>query len=174
LLYGSGYRPKENEYATIIKIFTAGQLLENGNAYPTWQEIANNVRLPLATVRYIYAKAHKIVYGRPGKKRRYKTDELVTIPDSAENIPEDPGPSLREKLTKKGIIEIDRHGLHKRNDGVTVQAFDSFFGDIDSGIRENCSICSKTFANSEGKYSPDPVRPHNEIFTCSNCSGSSR
>jgi hypothetical protein len=169
LLYGSAYRPDDKEYETIIKVFAAGQLLESGKGYSTWQAIADAFRLALATVRYMYNRAHAVVYGHSGKKRRYKSDNPFTSATVAEVLKDD-GPTIREKLTSKGKIEnYKRYGFRKGEDGISRQAISAIFEGTSDGIREKCSVCGRFVAASDGDYRSDPERPHNEIFTCSTC-----
>jgi hypothetical protein len=51
-------RQKPDRYEKIIKVFQAGQLLEEKagkeeRAYKSWQEVADSVGLGLTTVRYL-------------------------------------------------------------------------------------------------------------------------
>ena len=156
--YGQSYRPKSDQYEKIIKVFQAGQLLEEKagkevTAYKSWQEVADSVGLRLSTVRYIYNKAHQLVFGFPARKRHYGVADEVSVPNSPEDIPDDPGPKLKERLTSNGEI-----GEYKN-------VFEEF-EDIDS---EKCHRCQRLVASSSGKYVPHGKRTDDQIFICHNC-----
>ena len=155
--YGQSYRAKPDQYQKIIKVFQAGQLLEEKagkeeRAYKSWQEVADSVGLELSTVRYIYGRAHEIVFGLPAKKRHYGVEQEVVIPELPKDIPDDPGPKLREQL-KDEIAEYKT-------------AFNKFRDEDD---REKCHRCQRLVASSSGKYMPHDNRPDDEIFLCNNC-----
>ena len=154
-VYGGGYQPT-SPYEKIIKIFRRGEILRITKGLDSWKKIATDTEMSVSTAHAIYDKAYELVYQRSRKKRPYKTDHEVTVPQSPSEIPENPGPSLRAKLTKHGKIES----------GIRDQ-FEIIFRDLSDGILEECSQCGKECP--EGKYSPDPERPHNEIFTCDDC-----
>jgi len=145
--YGHTYRPKPKLYDKIIKTFAMGELLRDRKGFSSWQEIANAVELSDATVRYIYDRAFQLVYGVTPDKRPYRTQEEITFTERVEDIPDNPGPSLKEKLI-----------------GEDVEKFSSAFED-----REECHQCLSHVDSSAGRYSPDPQRPYNELFTCNAC-----
>jgi hypothetical protein len=158
LFYGKGYRPKPDQYEKIVKVFQAGQLLEEKagkeeTAYKSWQEVADSVGLELSTVRYIYDKAHQLVFGFPAKKRQYGVEEELVIPESPKDIPDDPGPKLKERLTTDGEI-----GQYK-----------GLFEELEDIDREKCCRCQRLIPSSGGKYMPHDNRPEEEIFICLNC-----
>jgi len=158
LFYGQSHRPKTDQYEKIIKVFQAGQLLaekagKEERAYKSWQEVADSVGLDLSTVRYIYDKAHQLVFGFPPKKRQYGVEQEILIPDSPKDTPDDPGPKLKERLTSNGEIG-EYTGLFKELE------------DIDP---EKCYKCQRLIPSSSGKYMPHDNCPEEEIFICLNC-----
>jgi hypothetical protein len=155
--YGHSYRPKADQYEKIIKVFQAGQLLEEETAYKSWQEVADSVGLGFTTVRYIYERAHQLVLGFPAKKRHYGVEEEVVIPESPQDIPLDPGPKLRERLTNTGAI-----GEYK-------QIFDDVENEAENIDPEKCHRCQRLVPSSSGKYVPHDNRPDDEMFVCDNC-----
>jgi len=172
--YGHTYRPKPDQYEKTIKVFAMGEKLREGKGYTSWQEIADAVKLPVATVRYIYDRAFHLVYGVTPDKRPYRVQPEIPATDDVEDVVKvqdvlkKEGPGLREKLTKDGAIEkYEKHGF-QRKDGV-IRQVNEIFDEIQSGIREKCSKCEKRVDGSEGRYSPDPERKDNEIFTCNSC-----
>ena len=112
--------------------------------------------MSVSTAHAIYDRAYELVYQRSRKKRLYKTEYDVTVPQSPSEIPENPGPSLRANLTRHGKIENEIRSTFK-----------SIFQELSNGILKKCSQCGNH--SPEGEYSPDPERPHNEIFTCNDC-----
>jgi hypothetical protein len=165
LVYGSSYRPPEDTYEIVIKIFERGQLLEEVGTYKSWQEIADSVGLGLSTVRNIYDRAHQLVYGRPAAKRRYQSEAEITVPKSPDEIPENPGPSLRGKLTN--INEIDR--------------FRNVLAEMEEDEQQRCFNCQDTMSRSLGedvlpqhyaelrKYGRLPAYPGDGAFLCTEC-----
>jgi hypothetical protein len=186
--YGKSHRPKPAEYEKIIKIFQAGQLLEEKagkeeRAYKSWQEVADSVGLRLNTVRYVYGKAHEVVYGHPSKKRRYKSDDRTTNPETVEEILKDNGPSRREAL----VSEVTRHNRRRDNeqsdkndDADKIDSFRKVFDELREDTPDLCFICQefKSAGRSDvthaeylalGKYSPLPPYPDFEPFICNDC-----
>jgi hypothetical protein len=151
--YGKSYRPKPDQYEKIIKVFQAGQLLEEKKAYKSWQEVAKSVGLQLSTVRYIYDKAHQLVFGFPATKRHYDVEEEVSVPETPQDIPLDPGPKLRELLTNNGEI-----GEYK-----------NVFDELEDIDPEKCHMCKRLVARLSGKYLPHDNGADDEIFVCDNC-----
>jgi hypothetical protein len=166
LAYGSGYRPT-SPHEKIIKIFARGEILRRRKGDDTWESIAKDLGVKRSTAYQIDEKAHTFVYGHPPSKRRYRTTEEITVPDTPEEIPENPGPAIREKL-KGNIDEYGQYKYRKRKDKVIEQC-DAIFHELNDTIREECSKCGDHFNSSLGKYFPDPERPYNELFCCDNC-----
>ena len=173
-IYGQSYRPKPDQYEKIVKVFEMGQLLEEGKAYKSWQEVADSVGLGLNTIRYIYSKAHELVYGFSPKKRHYRTPEEVTIPESPQEVPEDPGPKLKERLlnSNKEIDSFNNEG----DDDDEIGSFKALFeetdqedDDQDGSGPEKCHKCQRFLASSSGEYMPHPSRENVETFLCRDC-----
>jgi len=172
--YGYSYRPKRKQYEKAIKVFERGQLLEDGKGYKSWQEVADSICLQLSTVRYIYTRAHEIVYGVLPKKRHYGTEEEITIPKSSETGPEDPGPKLKERLlnSDKEIGSYNTEGAADDEMGsfkVLFEETDQEDDDQEEFDPEKCSKCHRFVARSSGKYSPNPDRPGDDVFLCKDC-----
>jgi hypothetical protein len=115
--------------------------------------VADSVGLQLSTVRDIYDRAHRLVFGFPAKKRPYAVEQEVLIPESPEDIPDDPGPKLRELLTNNGEI-----GEYK-----------NVFDELEDIDPEKCHMCKRLVARLSGKYLPHDNRPDDEIFVCVDC-----
>jgi hypothetical protein len=125
--------------------------------------VADSVGLQLSTVRYIYDKAHQLVFGFPAKKRNYGVEEEVVIPESPQDIPLDPGPKLKERLTNTGEIDKYKHTFDDVENGHEAENMDP----------EKCHQCHRLVPSSSGKYMPHDNRPDDEIFVCDNCLSSS-
>jgi hypothetical protein len=186
--YGQSYRPKSDQYKKIIKVFRAGQLLEEQagkeeRAYKSWQEVADSVGLRLNAVRYIYDRAHEVVYGYPSEKRRYRSDDTTAKPATVEEVLKDNGPSRREALVSE-ITRFkpkrDNEGSDENDDTNEIDSFRKVFDELREDSSDLCFICQelKSAGRSDvthaaylalGKYSPLPPYPDFEPFICNDC-----
>jgi hypothetical protein len=164
LAYGSGYQPT-SPYEKIIKIFRRGEIKNNPKIDDSWQKIAEDVGLSVSTTHTIYYSAYEFVYLKSPKKRRYGTKEDITIPESLEDIPANPGPSLEGKLTS--VDEIDFY----RN----------LFAELEEDRSMKCFKCDEIVPLSSGrellrdqyvklsKYQDLPDYPSDGVFFCTAC-----
>ena len=181
--YGQSYRLKTELCEKIIKVFQRGQLLEEERAYKSWQEVADSVGLRLNTVRYIYGRAHEVVYGHPSEKRRYRSDDTTAKPATVEEVLKDNGPSRREALVSK-ITRFkpkrDNEGSDENDDTDKIDSFRKVFEELREDTPDLCFICHelKSAGRSDvthaeylalGEYSPLPPYPDFEPFICNDC-----
>ena len=181
-VYGQSVRQDADMYETAIKVFARGQLLEDGKAYSSWQEIADSVGHSLSTVRNIYGRAHEIVYGHPSKKRRYKSAETTTEPETVEEVLKNDGPGHREPLVSE-ITPVNEKSVNEKsdeNDDTDLVSFRNVFDELREYTSDLCFLCEELkFAGHSdvthdeylklGEYSPLPPYPDYEPFICNDC-----
>jgi hypothetical protein len=114
-LYGESYRPKENKYDKIVKIFERGELRSQKRAWKTWKEIGDSVGLTASATEFIYTRAYEVVYGYLPEKRindgRRSSGERTTNTGEVDNYTSclDPETDLCFKCDQFGRIATGRY-----------------------------------------------------------------
>ena len=83
----------------------------------------------------------------------------MVIPVTPEDIPDDPGPKLKERLTNTGEIDKYKHTFDDVENEDEAENMDP----------EKCHQCHRLVPSSSGKYMPHGNRPDDEMFVCDNC-----